>query len=181
MTAAVSSPGRVAASAEIRFWIQPFLDLFPALRGYQAVWPHSMNGYLHYQALQDYNLDSPIYQEYLALYWKALHTAFRVSEGRFCLVHEIGSDGKITVRANAHSNNSLDFIEDALPARNHFPVSYSTDLGLRRFVETGGHEFHARVFCPALERAARHRYTPERAREYRDYLAGLERLARQGL
>ncbi len=167
-----------AASAEIRFWIQPFYDLFPPLREYQAVWPHAMNGYPHYPDLQRFNLSMPFYLDYLAIYWWVLLNVFRVSEGQFCIAQGFDQAGKVLVRANAHSNNSSAFIDDAVNLPGHYPVSYSTLEGLRLFIDGEKSAFHDQHFRPALARVLNHKQTPARIQAFRTYLHELQRLAR---
>lgn len=166
-----------AASAEIRFWLQPFLEQFEVLRSYRKVWPHSMNGHPQYPALQALQLDSPIYQEYLAVYWSILNSAFRVSEGKFCIVNSIDAQGKVIVRANAHSNNSLEFMADARNLKTSYPVSFSSDIGLKRLIETGSDFFRLNVYEPAWQRAREFRNTPERIQAFDKYLHQLTELA----
>jgi hypothetical protein len=174
-------PGSVthpaAASAEIRFWLQPFLEQFEVLRSYRKVWPYSMNGYSHYPSLQTFQLSSPIFQEYLAVYWSILHGAFRVSEGNFCIVNAIDAHGNAIVRANAHSNNSIEFVTDALDLKTPYPVSFSTDLGLKRLIETSNDGFRRSIFEPAWQRARDFKNTDERIQMFEKYLNQLTHLA----
>jgi hypothetical protein len=166
-----------AASAEIRFWLQPFLEQFEVLRTYRKVWPHSMNGHPQYPALQAFQLDSPIYQEYLAVYWSILNTAFRVSEGKFCIVNSIDAQGKVIVRANAHSNNSAEFVADALNLKTPYPVSFSSDVGLKRLIETVADPFRLVVYEPAWQRVKEFAHTAERIQSFDNYLTQLTALA----
>lgn len=166
-----------AASAEIRFWLQPFLEQFEALRSYRKVWPHSMNGHPQYPEIQAFHLNSPIYQEYLSIYWSILNSAFRVSEGKFCIVNGLDSDGKYIVRANSHSNNSLLFINDAMNLITPYPVSYSTDLGLKRMLDTSDDLFRHSVYEPAFLRATSFKLTPERMINFDAYFKDLISIA----
>lgn len=166
-----------AASAEIRFWLQPFLEQFEVLRGYRKIWPHSMNGHPQYPLIQEFQMNSPIYQEYLSIYWSILNSAFRVSEGKFCIVNGIDPDGKYTVRANAHSNNSIAFISDAQNLATPYPVSFSTDLGLKKLLETGDDQFCQMVYEPAYQRARSFKQTPERMRSFQIFLNELISIA----
>jgi hypothetical protein len=166
-----------AASAEIRFWLQPFLEQFEVLRSYRKVWPHSMNGHPQYPALQALQLGSPIYQEYLAVYWSILYAAFRVSEGKFCIVNTIDAQGKVIVRANAHSNNSAEFVTDALDLKTAYPVSFSSDIGVRRLIENGSDVFRLKVYEPAWQRVREFSNTPERIQAFDKYLHQLTELA----
>lgn len=163
-----------AASAEIRFWIQPFLERFEVLRSYRKVWPYSMNGHPQYPSLQAFNLSSPTYQEYLAVYWSILYQVFRVSEGKFCIANGINPQGNIVVRANAHSNNSDEFIADAINLKTPYPVSFSTDRGLKQFIESGTDQFHQQIYAPAFQRAREFRYTVERLQSLQIYLYQLK-------
>ena len=166
-----------AASAEIRFWLQPFLEQFEELRSYRKVWPHSMNGHPQYPEIQAFHLNSPIYQEYLSIYWSILNSAFRVSEGKFCIVNGLDSDGKYIVRANSHSNNSLLFINDAVNLITPYPVSYSTDLGLKRMLDTSDDLFRHSVYEPAFLRATSFKLTPERMINFDAYFKDLISIA----
>ena len=166
-----------AASAEIRFWLQPFLEQFEALRSYRKVWPHSMNGHPHYPEIQAFHLNSPIYQEYLSIYWSILNSSFRVSEGKFCIVNGLDTDGKYIVRANSHSNNSLLFINDAVNLITPYPVSYSTDLGLKRMLDTSDDLYRHSVYEPAFLRATSFKLTPERMSNFDAYFKDLISIA----
>jgi hypothetical protein len=166
-----------AASAEIRFWLQPFLEQFEVLRSYRKVWPHSMNGHPQYPKLQAFQFGSPIYQEYLAVYWTILYETFRVSEGKFCIVNTIDAQGKVIVRANAHSNNSQEFVADALNLKTPYPVSFSTDIGLKRLIETGTDSFRLNMYEPANQRVREFKYSPERIQSFDNYLKQLTDIA----
>lgn len=166
-----------AASAEIRFWMQPFLEQFEALRSYRKVWPHSMNGHPQYPEIQAFHLNSPIYQEYLSIYWSILNSSFRVSEGKFCIVNGLDTDGKYIVRAYSHSNNSLLFINDAVNLITPYPVSYSTDLGLKRMLDTSDDLFRYSVYEPAFLRATSFKLTPERMSNFDAYFKDLISIA----
>lgn len=159
-----------SASAEIRFWIQPFLDHFEVLRSYRKVWPHAMNGHPQYPVLQKFHLGQQIYQEYLAVYWTVLHALFRVSEGQFCIANGINEEGQIIVRANAHSQNSEVLVEDSVNLQTPYPVSFSTDRGLKRFMDEGIHPFYQQVFWPASERTRQWRYTADFIQSFHQYL-----------
>ncbi|MDD5029335.1 MAG: hypothetical protein PHH58_07530 [Rhodoferax sp.] len=166
-----------AASAEIRFWLQPFLEQFEVLRSYRKVWPLSMNGHPQYPVLQAFQLGAPVFQEYLAVYWSILYEAFRVSEGKFCIVNSIDAQGKVIVRANAHSNNSVEFIADALDLKTPYPVSFSSDIGLKRLIEVGTDSFRLSMYEPAYQRVREFSYTPERIRLFDNYLKQLTAIA----
>lgn len=166
-----------AASAEIRFWLQPFLDKFEALWSYRKIWPHSMNGHPQYPQIQAFHMNSPIYQEYLSIYWSILNASFRVSEGKFCIVNGLDTDGKYIVRANAHSNNSLSFMNDALNLLTPYPVSFSTDLGLKKLLETGEDQFRHLIYEPAYQRATSFKLTPERMKSFQIYVNDLISIA----
>jgi len=166
-----------AASAEIRFWLQPFLEQFEVLRNYRKVWPHSMNGHPQYPELQALQMRSPIYQEYLAVYWSILYTSFRVSEGRFCIVNSIDAQGQVVVKANAHSNNSEAFTADALNLKTPFPVSFSSDIGLRRLIETDFDPYRQEIYEPAWQRVKDFSNSAERIQAFDSYLQQLTKLA----
>jgi hypothetical protein len=156
-----------AASAEIRFWLQPFLDRFPLLREYSSIWPHAMNGHAIYPDIQLHLWQNPLYQEYLAVYWKLIADLFRVSEGKFGIVQQIDEQGRAVVRARAHENNSTAFVSDILQLRTPYPVSFSTDAGLRALVQEGTDQAHAALFRDAWQRIGCYEKTPQRMQHHR--------------
>jgi hypothetical protein len=147
-----------AASAEIRFWIQPFLDQFPVLFHYRHSWPHSLNGFPEHSLVHKTNLDSSLFNMWLAVYWHVMSCCFIVSEGNFLLGAGVDENSTILVRARSHSNNSENFIDDAINPVNNFPVSYSTDRGLKKFLsEQPASDFLCR-YERALHEANSHQY-----------------------
>lgn len=166
-----------AASAEIRFWLQPFVDRFPVLREYCAIWPHAMNGHAVYREIQFYLWDDPLYQEYLAIYWKLIADLFRVSEGKFGIVQQFDEQGRAVVRARAHENNSTAFVPDMLHLHTPYPVSFSSDAGLGALVREGGDSAHAALFRAAWQRVCRYEKTPQRIQQHRQLHAHILTLA----
>ena len=163
-----------AAAAEIRFWMEPFRTLFPVLAEYRHVWPHAMNGHPIFLALQQHHLASPLYQEYLAIYWTMLHDIFVISEGRFVLAQALLPNGRIVIRATSHAHVVEPFLADALSSMVPFPVSYSNDGSLTAFVEAGGgFDFS---MAEAFARAVNWRQTPDRMAAFNAYLASIQQI-----
>ena len=123
-----------AASAEIRFWIQPFMDLFPVLRHYRDSWPLSSNGHPAHVEVNKLNLGTSVFKQWLSLYWHILDSCFRISEGSFVLAAGLDSSSNVVVRARSHSNNSDKLVLDGMSPVNNFPVSFSSDSGLKSFM-----------------------------------------------
>ena len=166
-----------AASAEIRFWITPFVHKFGQLREYLDVIPYSMNGYAHYPALQEYQLQSEHYQEYLALYWQVLSRLFQVSEGSFVIAHGLDAEGRVIVRAKSHAHNPPDFIQAACHLETPFPVSFSSDQGLASFLLGDARAPFFQIYSQAASRSAHYAYTPDRRDGFQRYKDELSRLA----
>ena len=166
-----------AASAEIRFWLQPFVDKFPQLREYSALWPFAMNGHAVYPDIQRLLWQSALYQEYLAIYWKIIADVFRVSEGKFCIVQQFDEQGRAVVRARAHENNSLAFIHDMVNLRSPYPVSFSTDQGLRGLVEDSADMEHGPLFRAGWQRARAYQRSVARMTEHKQLQAQVLRFA----
>jgi hypothetical protein len=166
-----------AASAEIRFWITPFLHKFQFLREYLDIVPYSMNGYPHYPALQEYQLQSGLYQEYLAVYWQVLHRLFRVSEGSFVISNGLDEQGRIIVRAKAHTHNPDDFIHAVRHLESPFPVSFSSDQSLSNFLCGDATAPFFEVYSQAASRVSVYAYSAERRDGYRRYKQELAQLA----
>lgn len=155
-----------AASPEIRFWIQPFIDEYPLLREYGDIWPYSMNGYPVYPAIQEYLLNSPLYQEYLAVYWKIVCDAFLVSEGKFCIAQGIDENSQVQIRARSPENNSINLYEEASQLKIPFPVSFSTDAGVRLLAEGGQNVAFREEFRQAWNRVQSYSRTEDRIRQF---------------
>ena len=166
-----------AASAEIRFWLQPFLEQFEVLRSYRKIWPLSMNGFPHYPEIQAFNMKSEIYLEYLSIYWTILNSAFQVSEGKFCIVNSIDKEGNAIVRANSHSNNSIEFIADAISLVTPYPISFSTGAGLKRMIDSENDTFVLNVYESAYQRAINYSLSTERILAFDTYLKQLIAIA----
>ena len=166
-----------AASAEIRFWITPFFQKFPLLREYLDIVPYSMNGYPHYPALQEYQLQSGFYQEYLAVYWQVLHRLFRVSEGRFVISNGLDEQGRIIVRAKSHTHDPADFIHAVRHLESPFPVSFSSDHGLSTFLGADARAPFFDVYSRAASRVSTYAYSVERREGYHRYKQELAQLA----
>ncbi|MEY3200948.1 MAG: hypothetical protein RIR70_498 [Pseudomonadota bacterium] len=166
-----------AASAEIRLWITPFLARYPQLREYLNVFPFSMNGHPHYPAIQQFQLQSSFYQEYLAIYWQLLARIFRVSPGHFVIAQGLDDEGRVIVRARSHDNPLPDFIDGAFTLKTPFPVSCSCDQGLHRFLASGLQAPYFAEFSSAASRVLDYRQTPERRDGFRSYLNALSEVA----
>jgi hypothetical protein len=166
-----------AASAEIRLWITPFLARYPQLREYLNVFPFSMNGYPHYPLIQQFQLQSQFYQEYLAIYWQVLTRIFRISPGQFVIAQGLDDEGHVIIRARSHDNPLPDFIDGALTLKTPFPVSCSCDQGLHRFISGGVAKPYFPEFSSAASRVLDYHQTPARRDAFRSYLNALSEVA----
>ena len=68
-------------------------------------------------------------------------------------------------------------MNDALNLLTPYPVSFSTDLGLKKLLETGEDQFRHRIYEPAYQRATSFKLTPERMKSFQIYVNDLISIA----
>jgi hypothetical protein len=178
-------PGGGQTAQEIRRFLAPFASQYPVLREYRFVWPKLALSTTMLPHVCHYNINSPFYREYLAVWLKTANEAFFIGD-----VPE--ANGKVgIIRDAAHrSATQLSLIEgDALPedlgARLAIPgfgspmpqVAFS-GRWLQKLIDAPEKDpLGESMFREPLARAESYHNTDERRKLFSSYLKGLWALA----